>query len=68
MLVAVDNADGNGFNASVQPPCAMAIHGDSSQRVAEEASLQLAQEAVCAQRCVAKHLHGPHREQLLCSE
>ena len=41
-LVAIDNADGNGFNASVQPPCAIAIHGDSSQRVAEEASLQLA--------------------------
>ena len=42
MLVGKDNADGNGFNASVQPPCAVAIHGDSSQRVAEEASLQLA--------------------------
>ena len=42
MLVAIDNADGNGFNASVQPPCAMAIHGHSSQRVAEETSLQLA--------------------------
>ena len=38
LLVAIDNADGNGFSASVQPPCAMAIHGDSSQRVAEEAS------------------------------
>ena len=42
MLVAIDNADGNGINASVQPPYAMAIHGDSSQRVPEEASLQLA--------------------------
>ena len=42
MLVAIHCADGSGFNASVQPPYAMAIHGDSSQHVAEEASLQLA--------------------------
>ena len=42
MLVAFDNADGNRFNASVQQPYANAIHGDSSQHVAEEASLQLA--------------------------
>ena len=42
MLVAVYNADGNVFNTSVLTPYAMAIHGDSSQHVAEEASLQLA--------------------------
>ena len=42
MLVAIHCADGDGFNTSVQPPCAMAIHGGSSQHVAEEASLQLA--------------------------
>ena len=42
LLVAFHCADGDGFNTSVQPLYAMAIHGDSSQHVAEEASLQLA--------------------------
>ena len=43
-----DNADGNRFNTSVQP-YAMAIHGDSAQHVAEEASLQLAGNAADGQ-------------------
>ena len=36
---AEDNADGNGFNTSVQP-YAMAVHSDSSQHAAEEAFLR----------------------------
>ena len=40
-----DNADGNGFNTSVQP-YAMAIHSDSSQHAAEEAFLRFAGNAV----------------------
>ena len=42
-----DNADGNGFNTSVQP-YAMAVHSDSSRHAAEEAFLRFAGNVVDA--------------------
>ena len=45
-----DNADGNGFNTSVQP-YAMAVHSDSSRHAAEEGFLRFAGNAVDATFC-----------------
>ena len=45
-----DNADGNGFNSSVQP-YAVAVHSDSSWHAAEEAFLRFAGNAVDAKFC-----------------
>ena len=68
-----DNADGNGFNTSVQP-YAIRDHSDSSRYVVEKAFLRFAGNAVDAKFCkkalrvhqrVAKHHHEPHRAQLL---
>ena len=44
------NADGNGFNTSVQP-YAMAVHSDSSQHAAEEAFLRFVGNTVDAKFC-----------------
>ena len=47
---AKGNADGNGFNTSVQP-YAVAVHSDSSQHAAEEAFLRFAGNAADAKFC-----------------
>ena len=76
LRAAKDNADGNGFNTSVQL-YAMAVHSNSSRHVAEEAFLRFAgvrsgckilQKALRVHQRVAKHHHKPHREQPLGSE
>ena len=68
-----DNADGNGFNTSVQP-YAMGNHSDSSRYLAEEAFLRFAGNAVDAKFCKRCFVyvnalrnipHEHHREQLL---
>ena len=68
-----DNADGNGFNSSVQP-YAVAVHSDSSWHAAEEVFLlvcrecsgcKILQRAFRVHQRVAKHHHGLHREQSL---
>ena len=51
-----DNADGNGFNTSVQP-YAMAIHSDSSQHAAEEPFLRFAGNAVDAKFCKGRFVY-----------
>ena len=51
-----DNADGNGFNTSVQP-YAMAVHSDSSRHAVEEAFLRFAKNAVDAQFCKRRLEH-----------
>ena len=53
---AKDNADGNGFNTSVQP-YAMAVHSDSSRHAAEEAFLRFAGNAVDAKLCKGRFVY-----------
>ena len=53
---AKDNADGNGFNTSVQP-YAMAVHSDSSRYAAEEAFLRFAGNAVDAKFCKRRFVY-----------
>ena len=69
-----DNADGNGFNASVQPYI-MAVHSDSSWHVAGEAFLRFAGNAVDAKFCKGRFVYinawrnvttDPYREHLWC--
>ena len=50
LRAAKDNADGNGFNTSVQP-YAMAVHSNSSRHAVEEAFLRFAGNAVYAKFC-----------------
>ena len=57
LCVAKDNADGNGFNTSVQP-YAMAIHSDLSRHAAEEAFLWFAGNAVYAKLCKGKQFES----------
>ena len=56
LRAAKDNADGNGFNTSVQP-CAMAVHSDSSRHAAEEAFLRFAGNAVDAKFCKGRFVY-----------
>ena len=51
-----DNADGNGFNTSVQPH-AVAVHSDSSRHAAEEAFLRFAGNAVDAKFCKRRFVY-----------
>ena len=53
---AKDNADGNGFNTSVQS-YAMAVHSDSSRHAAEEAFLRFAVNAVDAKFCKGRFVY-----------
>ena len=53
---ATDNADGNGFNTSVQP-YAMAVHSDSSRHTAEEAFLRCAGNEVDAKFCKRRFVY-----------
>ena len=56
LCAAKDNADGNGFNTSVQP-YAMAIHSDLSRHAAEEAFLWFAGNAVDAKFCKGRFMY-----------
>ena len=53
---AEDNADGNGFNTSVQP-YAMAVHSDSSQHAAEEVFLRFVGNTVDAKLCKGRFVY-----------
>ena len=55
-----DNADGNGFNTSVQP-YAMVVHSDSSRHAAEEAFLRFAGNAVDARFCKGRFVYNAWR-------
>ena len=56
LRVAKDNADGNGFNSSVQP-YAVAVHIDSSWHAAEKAFLWFAENAVDAKFCKGRFVY-----------
>ena len=56
LRAATNNADGNGFNTSVQP-CAMAVHSDSSRHVAENSFLWFAENAVDAKFCKGRFVY-----------
>ena len=56
LRAAEDNADGNGFNTSVQP-YAIGVHSDSSRRAAEEAFPQFAGNAVDAKFCKRRFVY-----------
>ena len=58
-----DNADGNGFNTSVQP-YAMVVHRDSSRRAAEEAFLRFAGNAMDAKFCKGRFVHNAAKQPL----
>ena len=56
LRAAEDNADGNGFNTSVQP-YAIGDHSDSSRNVAEEAFLRFAGNTVDAKFCKRRFVY-----------
>ena len=56
LRAAKDNADGNGFNTSVQP-YAIGVHRDSSRHAAEEAFLRFAGNAVDAKFCKGRFVY-----------
>ena len=56
LRAAKDNADGNGFNTSVQP-YAMAVHSNSSRHAVEEAFLRFAGNAVDAKFCKGRFMY-----------
>ena len=56
LRAARHNADGNGFNTSVQP-YALGVHSDSSRHAAETAFLRFAGNAVDAQFCKGRFVY-----------
>ena len=56
LRATIDNADGNGFNTSVQP-YAMAVHSESSRQAFEEAFLRFAGSAVDVKFCKGRFVY-----------